>query len=196
MKLILATHNPHKVIEMSSLLGADSGYEILSLDDLEIQEDIEETATTFEGNAALKAEWIATLTGHLALADDSGIEIRALNNEPGIYSARYLGEKTPYTIKNQIILERLEGQLDRFAQYVSVVAIAQPHQPTQTFRGEMKGQIALEAKGQGGFGYDPIFVPDGHQRSLAELTLEEKNAISHRGQSLRLALAYLKGRSL
>lgn len=193
MKLILATHNAHKVIEMKSLLGENSGFDVLSLDDIHINEDIEETESTFEGNAILKAQWISELTGYLTLADDSGLEIVALNNEPGVYSARYLGEKTPYSIKNQIILERLEGQLDRSAQYVSVVAIANPHHETLTFRGEMKGHIGMEAKGEGGFGYDPIFVPVGHQLHLAEISLAQKNAISHRGQSLRLALEHLKG---
>lgn len=192
MKLILATHNPHKVIELKEKLKKHlSHIDVLSLDDLNITEDIEETESSFEGNAVLKAQWIADLTGELCIADDSGLCIEALNQEPGVYSARYLGENTPYAIKNQMLLERLASQPNRRAHYVSVVALAKKGRMPQTFKGEMWGNMALEAKGSNGFGYDPIFIADGFTQTIAEMSLELKNSISHRHKAIEAALKAL-----
>lgn len=193
MKLILATHNQHKVTEIKHLLKAHPEFEVLTLDDVGIHEEIEETGVTFEENAKLKAEWVSRHTGLMALADDSGIEIEAFDNEPGVYSSRYLGENTPYSVKNAIILERIATHINRKARYVSVVAIAEPGKPTRTFRGEMSGNIAPIAEGEGGFGYDPIFIADGYTRTIAQMPLDEKNRISHRHKSLKQAIAYLFG---
>jgi len=192
MKLILATHNPHKVIELKDKLKVHlTHYEVLSLDDIQITHDIEETEATFEGNAILKAQWIADLTGEVCIADDSGLCIEALNQEPGVYSARYCGEHTPYAIKNQMILERLQFQNNRKAHYVSVVALAQKGHSAKTFRGEMWGHIAVEAKGSNGFGYDPIFIADGYTHTIAEMPLELKNSISHRHKAIELLIEVL-----
>lgn len=192
MQLILATHNQHKAEEINAMLKGQP-IEVVTLDEVGITDDIEETGTTFEENAILKAEWAAKRTNRWAIADDSGLEIAAFNNEPGVYSARYLGEKTPYEIKNAIILERLGDSDNREARYVSVVAIARPGHKTLTFRGEMRGRMATQAAGSGGFGYDPIFIAEGYTRSVAELPMAEKNRISHRYKALSLALEALKG---
>jgi XTP/dITP diphosphohydrolase len=187
MKLLVATHNSNKLIEIKAILEAHQ-IDLFTLDDLEIDEDIEETANTFEGNALLKAQWAHQRTGLACIADDSGLEIEALNNEPGVYSARYLGENTPYRYKNQIILERLLGQDNRNARYVCVVAYVDESGQSFHFRAELNGKIALESKGEGGFGYDPIFIPIHEIRHYAELNLDERNQISHRQAALKACI--------
>lgn len=199
MKLLLATHNKNKVIELQSLLIHHPEIEVLTLDDLGITEEPEETETTFEGNAALKARWAAQKSGLLSMADDSGLEIDALNKEPGVYSARYLGKDLPYVEKNAIILKRLLGVSDRTARFISVVAIAQPNSHDSgslntdiiLCEGIMEGSIAFEQKGTNGFGYDPIFVPLGTTETYAQMNLHEKNKVSHRGQAFRKAVKVL-----
>lgn len=174
MKLLLATHNINKVIELRSLLIHHPEIEVLTLGDLGITEEPEETETTFEGNAALKARWAAQKSGLLSMADDSGLQIDALNKEPGVYSARYLGKDTPYVEKNAIILDRLQGVSERSARFISVVAIAKPNSPKPDSlntdiilcEGIMEGSIAFDQKGSNGFGYDPIFVPQGLQKPM------------------------------
>lgn len=195
MKLILATQNKNKVLELKRLLVAYPQYEVVSLSDLDIQDDIEETGTTFVSNAYLKAQHIYNLTSHACLADDSGIEIEALNNEPGVYSARYLGEKTSYEIKNQSILERLINQKNRNARFVSVVCLFLSENEVVTFEGIMQGSIGFESRGNNGFGYDPIFVPEGYDISFAQMDMDTKNQLSHRGQALRKAVEYLEKRN-
>ncbi len=195
MKLILATQNKNKVIELKRLLNDYPQYEVLSLSDINIVDDIEETGTTFESNARLKAMHIHNLTGFACIADDSGIEIEALNNEPGVYSARYLGEDTSYEIKNKSILDRLENVSNRNARFVSVVCLILSEQAIHTFEGIMPGSIGFEPRGTNGFGYDPIFVPKGYTLSYAEMDLDTKNQLSHRGQALRKAVEYLEKRN-
>jgi len=195
MKLILATQNKNKVIELKRLLNDYPQYEVLSLSDINIVDDIEETGTTFESNARLKAMHIHKLTGFACIADDSGIEIEALNNEPGVYSARYLGEDTSYEIKNKSILDRLENVSNRNARFVSVVCLILSDQAIQSFEGIMPGSIGFEPRGTNGFGYDPIFVPKGYTLSYAEMDLDTKNQLSHRGQALRKAVEYLEKRN-
>lgn len=195
MKLILATQNKNKVIELKRLLSDYPHYEVLSLSDINILDDIEETGTTFESNAKLKAMHIHKLTGLACIADDSGIEIEALNNEPGVYSARYLDEDTSYEIKNQSILDRLEGIDNRKARFVSVVCLILSDHEIHTFEGIMPGSIGYEPRGNNGFGYDPIFIPEGYDISYAQMDLETKNQLSHRGQALRKAVEYLEKRN-
>jgi len=195
MKLILATQNKNKVFELKRLLSDYPHYEVLSLSDINIVDDIEETGTTFESNAKLKAMHIHKLTGFACIADDSGIEIEALNNEPGVYSARYLGENTSYEIKNKTILDRLEHVSNRKARFVSVVCLILSDQEIQPFEGIMPGSIGFESRGNNGFGYDPIFIPEGYELSYAEMDIDTKNQLSHRGQALRKAVEYLEKRN-
>jgi len=199
MKILLATHNPNKVIELLALLKDHPEIEVLTLTDLNITEEPEETESTFMGNAQLKAKWAAEKSGMISLADDSGLEIDALDKEPGVMSARYLGKDTPYTIKNQIILDRLEKVSDRSARFVSVVAIASPQSSVSLIsntdiiccEGIMEGSIAYHPEGSNGFGYDPIFIPQGFNETYAQMTTETKNKVSHRGQAFRKAVIVL-----
>lgn len=192
MKLLLATQNKNKVIELKRLLKDYPQFEVLSLSDLNIQDDIEETGLTFDENARLKALHIYHLTNIPCIADDSGLEIEALNNEPGVYSARYLGENTSYLIKNQVILDRMKDSINRSARFVSVVCLVLNEDEIYTFEGIMQGSIGNEARGYNGFGYDPIFLPKGYTLSYAEMELETKNKLSHRGQALRKAVDFLE----
>ena len=193
MKLLLATQNPNKVIELKRL--SHNQLDVISLKDLNIVEDVEETGTSFEENARLKALWAYQQTGLPCIADDSGLEITALNNEPGVYSARYLGVDTPYTIKNQIILDRMQNQVDRSARFISVVCLVLGETDVHCFEGVMSGSIDFEAKGSNGFGYDPIFLPENHRLTYAEMDLNTKNDLSHRGQAFRKVIAYLESRA-
>ena len=193
MKLLLSTQNPNKVIELKRL--SHNQLDVISLKDLNIVEDVEETGTSFEENARLKALWAYHLTGLPCIADDSGLEITALNNEPGVYSARYLGVDTPYTIKNQIILDRMQNQSDRSARFISVVCLVLGENDIHCFEGVMEGSIDIEAKGSNGFGYDPIFLPENHRLTYAEMDLNTKNDLSHRGQAFRKVIAYLESRA-
>ncbi|MDD3185790.1 MAG: XTP/dITP diphosphatase [Anaerostipes sp.] len=185
-QLIFATGNANKMREIREILG-DSEYEIVSMKEAGIDVDIVEDGTTFEENATIKAKTIMEMTGKLTLADDSGLEIDALNGEPGIYSARYLGENTSYDIKNQTILDRLKDvpEEKRGARFVCAIAAAFPNGQIRTTRGIMEGIIGYEIKGENGFGYDPIFYLPKIEKYSAELSSDEKNALSHRGAALR-----------
>ena len=186
-KIIFATGNEGKMKEVRMILE-DLGLPVLSLKDAGITADVEENGTTFEENAQIKAKSIMEMTGALVLADDSGLEVDALDKEPGIYSARYMGHDTSYHIKNQNIIDRLEGKVgeERSARFVCAIAAAFPDGRVLITRGTMEGQIGYEEKGKNGFGYDPIFYLPEYQCYSAELSLEEKNKLSHRGKALRL----------
>ena len=186
-KIIFATGNEGKMKEVRMILE-DLGLPVLSLKDAGITADVEENGTTFEENAQIKAKAIMEMTGALVLADDSGLEVDALDKEPGIYSARYMGHDTSYHIKNQNIIDRLEGKVgeERSARFVCASAAAFPDGRVLITRGTMEGQIGYEEKGENGFGYDPIFYLPEYQCYSAELSLEEKNKLSHRGKALRL----------
>lgn len=186
-KIIFATGNEGKMKEVRMILE-DLGLPVLSLKDAGITADVEENGTTFEENAQIKAKSIMEMTGALVLADDSGLEVDALDKEPGIYSARYMGHDTSYHIKNQNIIDRLEGKVgeERSARFVCAIAAAFPDGRVLITRGTMEGQIGYEEKGENGFGYDPIFYLPEYQCYSAELSLEEKNKLSHRGKALRL----------
>ena len=186
-KIIFATGNEGKMREVRMILG-DLGAEILSLKEAGVTAEAEENGTTFEENAIIKAKEIMEKTGALVLADDSGLEIDALNGEPGIYSARYMGHETSYHVKNRNLIERLEGKTgaERSARFVCAIAACFPDGRVLTTRGTMEGQIGYEEKGENGFGYDPIFYLPEYQCYSGELPLEEKNKLSHRGKALRL----------
>ena len=193
-QIIVATQNQGKVKEIKAVLG-DLPVEVKTMGEIGIDIDIEENGTTFEENAIIKAEALTKYTDALVIADDSGLEIDYLNKEPGVYSARYLGKDTPYTEKNQIILERLENveKEKRTARFVCAIAMAMKGKETQTAVEAMEGYIGYEAQGTHGFGYDPIFFVPGLERSTATLTMEEKNEISHRAKALRVMKEKIKG---
>ena len=191
--IIFATGNKNKMIEIRMIL-ADLGCKILSQKEAGIQADVVEDGQTFEENALIKATTIPDIARKMpeyknavVLADDSGLEIDALNKEPGIYSARYMGEDTSYDIKNQALIDRLEGVPDekRTARFVCAIAAALPDGSTEVVRGTMEGRIGYEITGENGFGYDPIFYLPQFGCSSAELEPEKKNELSHRGEGLR-----------
>lgn len=185
-KLVFATGNEGKMREIREILQ-DLDVEIFSLKEADIQMDAEENGATFEENALIKAKAAAEHTDAIVLADDSGLEIDYLGGEPGVYSARYLGEDTSYRIKNQNLIDRLEGvpEEKRTARFVCVIAAVLPDGRTLTSRGTIEGVIGTEERGEGGFGYDPIFFLPEYGCSTAELSMKQKNEISHRGKALR-----------
>lgn len=186
-RMIFATGNENKMKEIREILGA-LPLEILSMKEAGVSADIVEDGKTFEENALIKARAICKLAGEMVLADDSGLEIDYLNKEPGIYSARYMGEDTPYHIKNKSLIDRLEGVPDekRTARFVCAIAAVFPDGKELVVRGTVEGIIGYEEKGENGFGYDPIFYLPERGCTTAELPPEEKNSISHRGNALRL----------
>lgn len=186
-KIIFATGNEGKMREIRDIM-ADLDVELLSMKEAGIKLDIVEDGKTFEENALIKARAICKLAGEMVLADDSGLEIDYLNKEPGIYSARYMGEDTSYHIKNKSLIDRLEGVPDekRTARFVCAIAAVFPDGKELVVRGTVEGIIGYEEKGENGFGYDPIFYLPERGCTTAELPPEEKNSISHRGNALRL----------
>ena len=200
MKIIFATGNKNKMTEIRQILR-DLGMEILSMKEAGVDIDIVEDGKSFEENAMIKASAIAELPevramDAIVLADDSGLEIDYLNKEPGIYSARYMGEDTSYHIKNAKLIERLEGVPDekRDARFVCVIACAYPDGTVDTATGIIEGKLAKEPKGENGFGYDPIFYLPERGMTTGEMEPEEKNAISHRGIAIRKMVEILKKR--
>lgn len=193
-KIIFATGNAGKMREIREILsGMDM--EILSMKEAGIEAEIVEDGTTFEENAVIKAKAVAKClsqsavkehSGAIVMADDSGLEIDALNKEPGIYSARYMGEDTPYSVKNRSLIERLAGVPDekRTARFVCAIAAAMPDGEMLTTQGVIEGRIDYEQKGDNGFGYDPIFYVPEFGCTTAQLTEEQKNQVSHRGKAL------------
>ena len=186
-RIIFATGNKGKMNEIRMIL-ADTGLEIVSMKDAGIELDIVEDGTTFEENARIKARAVAAAApDDIVVADDSGLEIDYLNKEPGIYSARYMGEDTSYDVKNQNLIDRLAGvpKEQRTARFVCAMAAVFPNGETITAKGTIEGYIGWEPAGENGFGYDPIFYVDEYGCSTAELSPETKNEISHRGKALR-----------
>lgn len=193
-KLVFATGNQGKVNEFKQMLGEK--YEILSMKELGVDVEIVEDGATFEENAIIKARAIMEATGEMVLADDSGFEVDYLGGEPGIYSARYMGEDTPYEIKNAELLRRCEGVPDeqRDARFVCVIACAYPDGTVDTAKGVIEGKLAHEPRGEYGFGYDPIFYLPERGCTTGELKPEVKNAISHRGIAVRKMVELLEKR--
>lgn len=185
-RIVFATSNEGKMREIREILRS-LGAEILSIKEAGVHVDIVEDGETFEANAVIKARAVWEKTGGIVLADDSGLEIDYLNGEPGVYSARYMGEHTSYEIKNWNLIHRLNGvpEEKRTARFVCVIAAVLPDGRVLTTRGTMDGHIAYEPAGEGGFGYDPILMLPEYGKTSAEITMEEKNAISHRGRALR-----------
>ena len=194
-RIVFATGNAGKIREVKEIL-ADLGLEVVSMRDAGIYVEVEETGSTYEENALLKARGVAAKAGaeDIVMADDSGLEIDYLNKEPGIYSARYMGEDTSYHVKNNNLIERLAGipEEKRTARFVCAIAAVLPGGRELTTRGIVEGRIGYEEKGEGGFGYDPIFVLPEYGKTTAELTEEEKNTVSHRGRALRAMEEKLK----
>ncbi len=186
-RMIFATGNAGKMKEIRMIM-ADTDYEVLSMKEAGVDIDIEENGSTYEENALIKARAVAAVTGDTVLADDSGLEIDYLNKEPGVQSARYMGEDTPYAIKNANLISRLEGVPDeqRTARFVCAIAAVLPDGRELTTRATIEGRIGYEEKGNHGFGYDPIFFVPEFGKTTAELTEEEKNQVSHRGKALEL----------
>ncbi len=196
-RMIFATGNENKMKEIREILGA-LPLEILSMKEAGISADIVEDGKTFEENALIKARAICKLAGEMVLADDSGLEIDYLNKEPGIYSARYMGEDTSYHIKNKSLIDRLEGVPNekRTARFVCAIAAVFPDGKELVVRGTVEGIIGYEEKGENGFGYDPIFYLPERGCTTAELPPEEKNSISHRGNALRMMKELLEKENL
>lgn len=184
--ILIATKNKGKAKDFESIFGP-LGYIVKTLDDVASHLDVEETGSTFEENAILKAEALANELNTIVIADDSGLEVDALNGEPGIYSARYAGEAKSDDANMDKLLANLEGvpAEDRTARFVCAIALAQPGKETVTYRGTCEGVIAKERRGEYGFGYDPIFFVPAQNKMMAELTPEQKSAISHRGAAIQ-----------
>ena len=193
MKIVIATGNIGKMKEIKSIFN-NSDYEVVSMKEEGIVADVDENGSTFEENALIKAREIAKLSGHIVLADDSGLEVDYLNKEPGIYSARYMGEDTPYSLKNASLIARLDGVEfeKRTARFVCAVAAVYPDGKELVVRETMEGYIGYEEKGANGFGYDPIFYLKEFDKTSAEISLEEKNEISHRGKAFRAIKALME----
>lgn len=189
-KLVIASQNPHKIQEMQDLLRP-LGIDVLSTKDFPDLKEVEEDRDTLSGNALKKAQYVSSETGLPALSDDTGLEVKALSGAPGIYSARYAGENSSYEENVQKLLKEMKKQTDRTARFRTVVALVTADSE-YTFEGICNGHILLEQKGDKGFGYDPVFMPEGYERSFAELDSSEKNSISHRGKAIKNFVEFLK----
>ena len=194
MKIVVASRNKHKIGELQALLRKHiADVEMLSLDDIGFQGDIVEDGKSFEDNALIKARAVAAL-GYIGVGDDSGLEVRALGGEPGIYSARYAGEHGNDAANNSLLLKNLADKEDRYAEFVCVIACVFPEdmEGGHVFRGATAGRIIDEYRGEGGFGYDPLFYYEPFGKTFAEMSGEEKNSISHRGKAIE---AFARGLS-
>jgi len=189
MDLIFATHNPNKVKEIKNQLG--EGFQVKSLSEIDFHDEIPETEDTLEGNALLKVRAIHQKNGLNCFADDTGLEVEALNGQPGVYSARYAGEACDANDNMELLLTNLKDKPSRKARFRTVVALILNNKEF-TFEGICEGEILHDKTGKDGFGYDPIFQPKGFDRSFAQMTLEEKNVISHRGLAVKKLIDFLK----
>lgn len=191
MKLVFATNNKHKLEEVRAIVG--DRVEILSLNDIDCHDDIPETADTLQGNALIKARYIHEKYNVDCFADDTGLEVEALGGEPGVYSARYAGEECDSQANMHKLLENLTGENNRNAQFRTVIALIIKGEE-KLFNGIVKGEISREKMGNSGFGYDPIFIPEGFSQSFAQMSSEMKNSISHRYRATEQLSNYLKER--
>lgn len=190
-KLIFVTNNPHKLEEIRKIVG--ERIKIYSLKDINCLEEIPETADTIRDNAIMKAQYVADKYGVDCFADDTGLEVSALGGAPGVHTARYASAEGHDTIGNmQLLLKNLEGESDRKAQFVTYIALVIKGE-IRTFEGVCKGTILSQMRGNEGFGYDPIFKPEGFEETFAQMTSEQKNSVSHRGKATRKLIEYLKG---
>ena len=191
MKLVLASKNKKKLVEMNDILS-HLGIQVCSEAEAGVDVEVEETGTTFEENSLLKAKAVMEASGLPAIADDSGLCVDALNGAPGVYSARYGGEGLDDVGRYRLLLENMRGQMPRTARFVSVITCCFPNGDVLTARGECPGTIAFAPMGEGGFGYDPVFFLPPLKKTFAQLSPEEKNAVSHRGKALELFRARLE----
>ena len=188
MKIIFATNNAHKLSEVQAVLG--DGFELVTPRMCGVEEEIPETAETLEGNASQKSHYLYDRTGLDCFADDTGLEVEALGGEPGVHSARYATDGHDFAANNRLLLKNLEGKENRRARFRTVISLIEGGEE-HLFEGIVEGRIIDHESGEEGFGYDPLFVPDGFDRTFAEMTAEEKNAESHRGRAVRKLVAYL-----
>lgn len=188
MQILVATSNKHKLREIEAVLS-DPFLTLVSMAELESPPEVIEDGKTFTENAVRKAVELAKFSGMWSMADDSGLEVKALGGAPGVYSARYAGEPVDYLANNHKLLQELKDKTDRSARFVCVIALSDPDGNCRTVEGFVEGVIAQEAKGDKGFGYDPLFIPAGHKRTFAQMSADEKNSISHRANALAAALA-------
>jgi len=189
MKLVFATNNQHKLKELQAILGGH--FELLSLKDIGCEEEIPEEQPTLEGNARQKAEYIYERYGYSCFADDTGLEIDALNGEPGVYSARYAGEAKDPQANMDKVLAKLKNEGNRKARFRTVISLALDGDEKQ-FEGIVEGEITRKKRGGSGFGYDPVFLPNGYEQTFAEMDLSDKNEISHRARAVQKLVEYLK----
>ena len=187
-KLILATHNEHKAKEINQILPQ---FRVQTLADLNYDQEFTETASDLEGNSLLKADTIFRQYGHIVVSDDSGLEVQALNGAPGVYSARYAGEQKDDQKNTEKLLHELKGITNRNAQFRTVITLMGLNDTLQ-FEGIVEGTIVHEPKGDKGFGYDPVFIPNGFQKTFAELSSNEKNKISHRANAIEKLVAFIE----
>lgn len=187
-KLVFATNNEHKLSELRQIIGGS--FELLSLSDIGCHDDIPETADTLEGNALQKARWIKERYGYDCFADDTGLEVDALGGQPGVYSARFAGPGHDSKANMAKLLAMLEGEENRRARFRTVIALIKGGE-THLFEGIVDGEIMKFPSGSEGFGYDPVFRPEGWEMTFAEATPDEKNAVSHRGRAVAKLIAYL-----
>lgn len=189
MKLLFASSNAYKIAEIKGILP--HGFQLISLKEIHFHDEIPETADTIEGNAIQKATFLADKMNIPCFADDTGLIIPSLNNEPGVFSARYAGEQRNPDDNMDLVLEKLSAQSDRSAHFTTVIALY-IHHKVHVFEGRIDGTIIHEKRGTHGFGYDPIFLPNGSDKTFAEMTVEEKNGMSHRAKALEKMMVYLK----
>jgi XTP/dITP diphosphohydrolase len=188
MKIVFATNNEHKLEEISDLLG--ESFTLLNLKDVNIREEIPEDLPTLEGNALFKAKFIHNATGMNVFADDTGLEIEELNGRPGVHSARFAGEKKDFRANTEKVLALMKGKKNRHARFRTVIALI-INGSEYLFEGIVSGTILNEERGKGGFGYDPVFVPEGGEKSFAEMSLSEKNMVSHRARAFEKLKLFL-----
>ncbi len=188
-KLVFATNNPHKLQEVREILSGQ--YEVVGLKDIGFTGDIPETGTTLDENASIKSHFVLEHYGMDCFADDTGLEVEALNGAPGVYSARYAGEEATYEKNVDKLLKELSGKTNRSARFRTVISLLLDGKE-YTFEGTVEGKIIEERRGEGGFGYDPVFVPEGYEQTFAEMDAVLKNKISHRGRATRKLVEFLR----
>lgn len=189
MRLCFASNNKHKLEEIKNVVGRK--FEILSLADIKCNEELPETRNTLEGNSLQKAEYVLQHYNTPCFADDTGLEVEALNGAPGVYSARYAGNHRSNDDNIALLLQNLKNDTNRKAQFRTVITLIGIEAQPVFFEGVIRGEIITEKRGLSGFGYDPVFVPEGHSRTFAEMTLEEKNQLSHRAIAVKKLAEYL-----
>ena len=190
MEIVFATNNRNKLVEIQSLLKG-TGFRVISLKDIDFEGELPEDGSTLDANASQKANYISDKYGYNCFSDDSGLEVEALNGRPGVYSARYAGSRRNDSDNMQKVLVEMQGQTNRRAMFRTVIALIM-NGVERHFEGKVTGTLLTTLRGEQGFGYDPIFVPDGYEKSFAEMSIEEKNEISHRAKAVQQLVEYLE----